>query len=395
MTRILFLLSSIVLTFSTGAQFNKNTYQDKVKEYQVNEAIDKGAKWLLEKVEIYLKEKKEPHKDDHIGRGLAECEELALYALIHAGITEENKTFKNLFEKVFCMKPDKKKNYHVVLEIMSLVSYDKVRFQERIAECAQVLVNRQCKHGQWSYGTTFVTRTPLRNTKEILPPKDSKKVLKKISIKREHWSSEKGDNSNSQYVALGLRAASEAGIEIDPEVVKLGKQAWEQFQLSDGGWDYYQEKNLHHRSTVGSMTVGGLAALVAYNQILKEDPKKDPYVKKAIEWITKFFTVQVNPNPYAKTGSSGHHYYYLYGLERASSLASIEKFGSRNWYQEGAAYLLRRQWKDGSWNGSYDTFLRNNPNSRPRLNLMFDSPIDTSFAILFLKKATEDLATPQ
>ena len=62
-------------------------------------------------------------------------------------------------------------------------------------------------------------------------------------------------------------------------------------------------------------------------------------------------------------------FYTLYSLEKVGDLARIERFDGRDWYAEGASLLLRKQRADGGW-GTY---------------------IDTSFALLFLVRATRIL----
>ena len=49
-------------------------------------------------------------------------------------------------------------------------------------------------------------------------PKEKPKVVRKIPVRRTRDGIAGGDNSNSQYAALGLRACAEAGILIPKEV---------------------------------------------------------------------------------------------------------------------------------------------------------------------------------
>jgi hypothetical protein len=71
-------------------------------------------------------------------------------------------------------------------------------------------------------------------------------------------------------------------------------------------------------------------------------------------------------------------YYLLYSVERLCMISRIEKLGSRDWYAEGAAILLRSQGADGSWTGVHGTV------------------VDSCMALLFLRKAfiaRPDIAT--
>lgn len=381
-----FLPFSALLLLSFSYQDKK---QQKVKQKDIDSAVTKGTKWLLDKTDAYLKAVAEGKFDrsNPYQNWIYKGEELVLYALIHADITIKNEVFKKLFDRVLATKPADKQTYNLAVEAMALVSFDKKKYTTRVAEIAQALVDRQCKNGQWTYkGTSHNGSQP---NEVYTSPFDRDKQPKKFTIKRQSWGPEKGDNSNTQYAALGLRACFEAGgIEIDPDVLKLAKQCWEKCQNKDGGWDYAYRDNSGDGTGVqeqpkdviegtggkstGSMTIGGLGALASYKHMLKEDIKKDPAIKKAIEWMTTNFAVDKNPAmPY-------WHYYYLYGLERGAALTGLEKFGDHDWYQEGAEYLLKNQRGDGEWNWVHG------------FNNDF-AITDTCFAILFLQRATEHL----
>ncbi len=47
-----------------------------------------------------------------------------------------------------------------------------------------------------------------------------------------------GDHSNTQYALLGLNAASEVGVAVEPVVWELSRAHFERFQNRDGGWAY-------------------------------------------------------------------------------------------------------------------------------------------------------------
>jgi hypothetical protein len=70
------------------------------------------------------------------------------------------------------------------------------------------------------------------------------------------------------------------------------------------------------------------------------------------------------------------HLYYLWSLERACTLSSIQKIGGHDWYREGAAYLLATQRPDGSWTSPADV-----------------PTTDTAFALLFLKRGLQSVET--
>lgn len=386
MSKIYFITA--LISFSSLLAF-QDKKQDKPTQKEIDAAVNKGIKWLEVKLIEFFKD---GAKDDP-RNFFALKEELFLYTFVHADLNEKNEIFKKLLKKMLSKKPAAKQTYNLTIEIMALVSYDPIRFQDRIAECVQALVDRQCKNGQWSYKGTHVV-----DDKDIdeIPTDTNKNKLKKIVIKRNHWGQESGDNSNSQYAALALRACYEAEIHVEKQVLKLAKECWEKSQNQDGGWDYHYKENnwkgtdqvdkepKYLTTSYGSMTVGGLSSLAGYKYMLKEDTKKDIHIKKGIEWITKNFSVEKNPKIPDDRSYGGWLYYFLYGLERAGALVDVEKFGSHDWYNKGAKYILKHQQKDGHWSGLVDK-------SAVEMKGDYMGSIDTCFAILFLKRATTHL----
>src|SRR5581483_657512 len=53
-------------------------------------------------------------------------------------------------------------------------------------------------------------------------------------------------------------------------------------------------------------------------------------------------------------GGFMHHYYYMYGLERAGILGLIPKFGEHDWYDKGCHMFVDGQKGDGSWDAGGD-----------------------------------------
>jgi hypothetical protein len=289
---------------------------------------------------------------------------------------------------------------------MCLEELDRVKYQNKIKECAQFLVDNQCANGQWSYGepTPFVPGTPTTGSgaavasgaKEVggaEPGKREKpKVVRRVSVQKTRQGPASGDNSNSQYAALGLRACHDAGITLPKEtVIKPAKRWWATCQLGEKGkdtavatgtavmgtprgWSYTTAEPAY-----SSMSAGAIGAVCIYDYILGEDWKKDRVVADGLAWLTKNFSVTENIGP-CQTG--GQHpkeflYYYLYALERVGMLYDTALIGRRDWYLEGAQVILAAQKADGSWAESGPATMR--------------PTWDTCFAILFLKRATQPL----
>ncbi len=362
--------------------------QDQAK---IDAAIRKGLEYL-----------KGADSPPHPHSKALHSDELILYTMIVGDVSPQNPRFKALLDRVLTDEPHQV--YKVALQAMALEELDRVKYQTRIAYCAQFLVDNQCTNGQWSYGSPTIAPKDLptavasdggdkpkvvSGTRNFdAPVREKPKVIRKIPIKKQRDGGASGDNSNTQYAALGLRACFDAGILLPEETLqsavrwliesmhaidgedKAGKGAVVSGGETPGkaqGWSY---KGADDGNAYGSMTAGGVGALTIYDYMLKKDWKKDPNVKNGLAWLGKNFSVTANPGR-----GNAWLLYYLYGVERAGILYGTDKIGDHDWYLEGAKYLLGTQAGDGSWTvsgGEHATW-------------------DTCFAILFLKKATKPL----
>lgn len=132
------------------------------------------------------------------------------------------------------------------------------------------------------------------------------------------------------------------------------------------------------RVTTGSMTASGIAALVIAKSELegsksawsRRSAAVDRAIRDGCAWLARYFIVDANPT--AANLRMNWGYYYLYGCERAGVLAGTYRFGTHDWYDEGAAWLLGQQQTDGAWPAE----------------AVLSSFADSCFALLFLRRAT-------
>jgi len=186
-----------------------------------------------------------------------------------------------------------------------------------------------------------------------------------------------GDNSNTQYALLGLNAASESGVPVDPNVWALARNYWETYQQADGGWTYHPESRL----ATASMTSAGISSLVITGlrrfqgeEYLEGETIHNcgkggasPKLNRGIDWMARHFQVGQNFGM-----GQQWKFYYLYGLERAGRLAGLRFFGQNDWYRLGAEEIVHNQDPlSGFWKG---------------IHIERDELISTSFAVLFLSK---------
>lgn len=327
------------------------------------------------------------------------CDELILLAMIHGGVSP--KSSEPLLKNVLAAPLEW--TYKVSLLAMCLEELDPTLYQTKIAQCAQFLVDNQCKNGQWSYGR------PTEATKDfklLEPPPSRKEVATKAAEVRDFGPSVRerkrpvrpivvkasrsaindvGDNSNSQYAALGLRACFDSAIKLPEEILELGRRWWIDSQFPDEGgqkagkdaistgggptlriqgWNYTRPGG-EGQTPYPAMTAGAVGASVIYDYMVRRDWKKDAVTVAGINWLARHWTVDTN-------------YYFLYALERAGMLFGTEKIGEHDWYWEGAKVIVNDQNPDGSWG------------HREKKE---ENTWDTCFAILFLKKATRAIAS--
>ncbi len=324
----------------------------------IEKAVQKGADYL-----------KSTNKATH--------PDLVLWALLNAGVKEEDRAFKDRLAIV--EKQAVYGTYQAALRALVLAKLDPVRFGPQLRAIGQFLVDSMSQNGQWSYGRNVAVEVDLRKKDPVrfertLPrrkcrrePEELKPVLDGEIAPSVRAGMGGGDNSNTQFAALGLFACSQSGLRFPKELIQRARKWWEICQCPDGGWGYQGRSGSY-----GSMTTAGIAALCIYSGILKQDIKGDANIEKGLKWLGDNFSVTQN-------GSYGDvwKYYYLYGIERVGILTGSPTIGKHRWYDEGARHLLSQQRADGSWQGRHE-----------------DGVVATSFAILFLKRATIENRVP-
>jgi hypothetical protein len=193
------------------------------------------------------------------------------------------------------------------------------------------------------------------------------------------------DLSNSQYAALGLRAAASLGVTIP-------KKRWQHLaeevitaQDDEGGFTYSRARARAGPGMQGyaSMTAAGIAVLQICAQYLEsrmvaelELPRR---IEHAWDWMADHKSDIGNRN-------TRNCLYFHYGLERACILSDVEEIDGKDWYRSGAEMLLRGQLRNGGWS-SNDIGGRD-------VDKQAGNPVSTAFAILFLRRKFKKLPGP-
>jgi hypothetical protein len=198
----------------------------------------------------------------------------------------------------------------------------------------------------------------------------------------QHGGALEWDLSNSQYAILGMWALTESGAEVPAEYWKRAQATWEKMQEGDGGWRYDHAAR-HHVNP--AMTAAGIATLFITQDFTQADTwgvckggAPNPSIERGLAWmdqnIGKVVTTQ--------------DYYTLYGIERIGVASGRKYFGTTDWYDKGADFIVKHQNSDGSWKATSG----DNPTRPNTAQYKFPdgthvtSISDTCFALLFLSR---------
>jgi hypothetical protein len=174
------------------------------------------------------------------------------------------------------------------------------------------------------------------------------------------------DLSNTQYAALGIWKASQLGLRVEPEVWSQLADGVLLYSDPRGGFGYNPGGG--SRATMNAAGVGTLAICEAQLRLAGQW-QKNPGRK--ISKVRDQGLLHLIENFDQAMRGGGWHYYYLYGLERLAAWSGLSRIGLHDWYQEGVDVLVPAQLEDGSWQ---------------------HSAVETSFALLFLARATAQSA---
>ena len=308
---------------------------------EIDKAISAAVAWL-EKEQLADGSWSEYQRDYPSG-----ATALATYTLLKSGRKPSDPSVKAGLRFLRSRKPTR--TYSIALQMMAYEATKSDRYKTHIERLLGTLGEWRKSRGGWGY------------------PND------------------RLDISNTQYAALGLRAAEMAGIKVKKanykELIDLIVQHQEgekrvDLPVLDKRDGYAQEgrtapgyaagfKYVQSAPPTGSMTTAGMAILQICldglgTRVTKGFHKRiQKKIKLGENWMRLNFSVSKNPP------KGGWHYYYLYGLERVGSLMMTEMLAGHPWYLEGARYLLKHQ-SAGHWGGH----------------------ADTCFALLFLRRAT-------
>ena len=177
--------------------------------------------------------------------------------------------------------------------------------------------------------------------------------------------------SNTQFALMGLRAAHRMGLSVPEETLVDAAEGIWHFQDRLGGGIYSEGGRPYAGMTAALLSdCAALEEIGAASTLVRSSLRRHEKDRKAAEsWLAERF--ELSRNTYANgSWTPFWHYAYLWAVERWCGLTGREEFAGRDWYREGAAWLVDTQAADGAWTSD-------------------DKPFEnTCLALLFLRRAT-------
>jgi len=345
----------------------------------IDQAIDDGVQWLLER---QLPDGSWGYLADQYPNGQTA---LSVYTLLKSGLPSRHAAVQRGL--TFLKSHEPTRTYSLSLQMMAFEATHDPAYKPLIKKLLSKLISWQVGAGTFGY-----PGFPGGRGGGGAPRAGS-------------WT----DLSNTQFAALGLRAAMLAGLRIPRKVLQrllaetlLHQESQQQVKLppdavkpeKDGyartpkptgysaGFLYRKSRRARRSGSAatGSMTTAGMGVLLivrdCYGKGIPQriNRKIRRHVEVGLNWLRMNWSVESNPGKAdgrAGPGAGGGwRYYYLYGLERVGSLLMEEIIAGHAWYLEGARVLVRDQNRNGAWGGRRG------------------SPPSACFALLFLRRAT-------
>jgi squalene-hopene/tetraprenyl-beta-curcumene cyclase len=113
-------------------------------------------------------------------------------------------------------------------------------------------------------------------------------------------------------------------------------------------------------SGYGSMTYAGIKSMI-YCGVGNDDPR----LKKALEWVSKNYTLESNPGMPPQLAHRGLYYYY-HTFAKTMDVMGVDEFTDakgvkHDWRADLIAAVAKRQRPDGSWLNENDRWMEGNP----------------------------------
>jgi hypothetical protein len=322
---------------------------------QINKAIKRGVAYLKK-----TQDKKGCWRYPR-GGGTGGLTALAMYALAASRVAQDDPTIVKGLAWTKKHRQDFQEGgayatYSASLLVLALTRIDPKAHKEWTDILAERIWRSQLGSDMWTYNLRAQRRTK------------SKKA--KPSGKGGRGWLGGGDNSNTQFAVLALWAAyAMAHAEIPPETWQRIHDFYRRTQTSQGGWSYTPARGGGPGRP--TMTAAGLVSFVYASAALAGGVPALPNARRSP-------VAQAGLKALLAGRQSFDNYYFVYSLERVGTVMGLPE---KDWYFDGARKLIKKQMKDGRWQGG----MRHGD---------ADRTYETSLALLFLSRATRYFVGP-
>lgn len=321
---------------------------------QINRAIERGV--------AYLKKTQGNQGNWHYPRsgGTGGLTALALYALAASRVPADDPAIVKGLKWTDKNRRDFQEGagygtYSASLLVLALTRVDPQAHKERIDLLAERIWRSQLASDMWTYSLRAQRRTQSKKNKK--------------PGKRGNWLGG-GDNSNSQFAVLALWAAHAlAQAEVPLETWRRIHDFYQRTQASTGGWSYTPTRG--GGPSRPTMTAAGLVSYVYASAALAGGVP-------ALSLARRTPVAQAGLKTLFDSHFNFDDYYFVYSLERVGTVMGVPE---QDWYLDGARTLIKRQKKDGRWQGQM-------------WHGDADRTYETSLALLFLSRATRYFVGP-
>jgi hypothetical protein len=382
------------------------------KQAKVNAAIDKGVKYLRD-----TQGKNGQWLPGYGGHPLGSAALPAL-TLLECGVPGSDLSVQNAATTIRNLAASNNQTYDIALAILFLDRLGDPKDRELIQSLGLRLIAGQTVSGGWVYTCNVLSATDSESLKAALQatrPLSSKELyldpgnertkaevladlkarfaraieglpnnLKRVAVLqapdnlKEMPRFDPSDNSNTQFGLLGVWVAARHGVPTQ-RALALVSRRFRTTQHTAGGWGYKPGM-----PATFSMTAAGLLGLAVGHGLdtddrgANTDRKKvdDEQIKKGLLYLSRYVDptkLKQGEQPLAPAempvSANRTDSYFLWSLERVGVLYDTRTIGDKDWYVWGSDHLVGKQQLNGSWSTSYGP------------------SIDTSFALLFLKRA--------
>ena len=148
-----------------------------------------------------------------------------------------------------------------------------------------------------------------------------------------------GDHSCTQYGVLGVWEGAKRNVSISLDYWEKIERRFKSVQDQSGGWSYHP-----NNAITGSMSAAGLTCLfITQDYLHTQDYRQvgaarrhvlQKHINLGLNWFDQNFEPHSNP------GSGSWYEYYMYGVERVGLASGVKFFNGRDWYAEGAEYMI-------------------------------------------------------